>query len=135
MPCREAWCCKREDRNLLILIPRQIYNKIKPKMKVQIAVLNQQPKILWRYSSWQLRFNKSFARVILLHQPKKGETRWQFSLLWLEKVTFFPPDFLPMNIILKMDIFRVQLSLGYSWLPNQKKNQPQTKTKKPTTTT
>lgn len=144
MPCREAWCCKREDRNSLIPIPRQIYNIIKTKMKAQIAVLNQQPQILWRYSSWQLRLDNSFTRMILLHQPKKVRQGGSYiSSDWKEEITFFfPPDFLPTNNILKTNSFRVWLSLGYSWLPNnnnkktqhtppQKKNPTQNKTPHP----
>lgn len=128
MPCRAAQCCKSEDRNLLILIPRQIYNKIKTKMKVQIAVLNQQPQILWSYSSWQLWLHKSFARVILLHQPQKGEIRQQFYLLWLEGRNhfLFPLNLLPINMILKTNSFRVWFSLRYSWLFNKKQNQTHT---------
>lgn len=42
MPCREAGCCKRGDKNSLILILWQIYNTIKTN-KDESANSNSKP--------------------------------------------------------------------------------------------
>lgn len=72
-------------------------------MKVQIAIQNQQPQ---NHFNWQLRLDKSFTRVILLHQFLKARedgnnllSDWKGGNYFLLHFVSFQVIFLELNYL------------------------------------
>lgn len=72
-------------------------------MKVQIAIQNQQPQ---NHFNWQLRLDKSFTRVILLHQFLKARedgnnllSDWKGGNYFLLHFVSFQAIFLELNYL------------------------------------